>query len=122
MIKFGQYALVSKEYGYITEYALKASKLALNREIKKYFKRGKGKRLWLRIHPNISISKKPPEIRLGRGKGLHSYYLYKISPKKVIFEIIGTNTLHTSYDKPIIHKLLNLAASKLPIKTRIISI
>ena len=119
MIKFGQYALISKEYGYITEYALKASKLALNRESKRYFKKGKGKRIWVRINPNISISKKPPEIRLGRGKGLHSYYLYKIRPNKVIFEIIGQSS---SNDSPILHKLLKLAASKLPVKTNIISL
>ena len=106
-ISFGSYALKSMELGRITNRQLEAARIAMTREIKR-----EGQ-VWIRIFPDKPITKKPAEVRMGKGKGAVEYFVALVQPGRILFEMDGTSTEAAT-------KALNMAAQKLPIKTKIV--
>ena len=106
-MNFGSHGLQALEPERVTSRQIEAARVALTRHMQR-----KG-RVWLRIFPNIPVSKKPIEVRMGKGKGSPEYWVYRVKPGRVIFEIDGVSdtVAKESFDR---------AASKLPIKTKII--
>lgn len=106
-ISFGLYALKALEPGKINSRQIESSRKVITR----YMKRS-GK-LWVRIFPHIPVTKKPAEVRMGSGKGNVEYYISKVKPGNILFEIDGV------VDNVAI-EALSKATSKLPIKTKVI--
>jgi large subunit ribosomal protein L16 len=91
----------------ITSRQIEAARVALTRHMKR------AGRVWLRIFPNIPVSKKPIEVRMGKGKGNVEYYICRVKPGRIIFEIDGVSDV-------IAKEAFDRASSKLPIKTKIV--
>ena len=106
-VSFGEYGLKTTERGRITARQIEAARRALTRHIKR------GGRVWIRVFPDKPISKKPLEVRMGKGKGSVDFWACKVKPGRVMFEIDGVND-------DIAREALRLAAMKLPIKTRVV--
>ena len=106
-LSFGSYGLKSMELGRITNRQLEAARIAMTRETKR-----EGQ-VWIRIFPDKPITHKPAEVRMGKGKGAVEYYVALVQPGRILFEMEGT-TLEAAT------KALNMAAQKLPIKTKFI--
>lgn len=106
-LSFGSYGLKSMELGRITNRQLEAARIAMTRETKR-----EGQ-VWIRIFPDKPITHKPAEVRMGKGKGAVEYYVALVQPGRILFEMEGT-TLEAAT------KALNMAAQKLPIKTKIV--
>ncbi|MBP6005709.1 50S ribosomal protein L16 [Candidatus Saccharibacteria bacterium] len=106
-ISFGQYALKSMDHERITSRQIEAARRAMTR----YMKRG-GK-VWIRIFPDIAVTKKPAEVRMGSGKGSLAHYVARVQPGRILFELDGVD-LETAKEA------MRLAAHKLPIKTKFI--
>ncbi|MBP6794678.1 MAG: 50S ribosomal protein L16 [Saprospiraceae bacterium] len=106
-ISFGSYGLKSMELGRITNRQLEAARIAMTRETKR-----EGQ-VWIRIFPDKPITHKPAEVRMGKGKGAVEYYVALVQPGRILFEMEGT-TLEAAT------KALNMAAQKLPIKTKVV--
>jgi large subunit ribosomal protein L16 len=107
-LKFGIYGLQALEIGKITAKQIEA----VRRTITGFMKR-KGK-VWIRIFPDLPVSEKPTEVRMGKGKGNVSYWVAMVKPGRILFEV-------SSKDINIIEEALKYASIKLPIKTQIIS-
>jgi len=106
-IDFGDFGLKSLEPGWITSRQIEASRIALNR----YMKR-EGK-VWIRIFPDKPITKKPAEVRMGKGKGSPEYWVAVIRPGTIIFEVDGVSL-------EVAQEALRLAAQKLPVLTKFV--
>ncbi len=106
-IEFGQYALKAQARGWITSRQIEAARKTMSRFTKK------GGRIWIRIFPDRPISKKPPETRMGSGKGEVTEYVFTVKPGRILFEMGGL-------PKEIAEKALKQASSKLPIDTKIL--
>ncbi len=106
-VSFGDYGLMSLDTAWVTSRQIEAAR----RVITHYTQRGG--RLWIRIFPDKPITKKPPETRMGSGKGDVYEYVARILPGRMLFEMGGIN-------KEIAVAALKRAAHKLPVKTRII--
>ena len=104
-ISFGSFALKSLEIGRITNRQLESARIAMTR----YMKR-EGK-VWIRIFPDKPITKKPQEVRMGKGKGPLDHWVAVVKPGKIMFEIYGVPT-------EIAVEALRLAAQKLPVMTK----
>ncbi len=104
-IDFGEYALQVLERGWITNIQIEAARVALTRNMKR-----KGK-LWIRIFPSKSVTKRPPETRMGKGKGQPEYWVAVVRPGNIIFELDGI-------PESIARESLRLAATKLPLRTK----
>lgn len=104
IVSFGAYGLKSKEAGWITARQIEAARRAITH----YTKRGG--RIWIRIFPSKPITKKPPETRMGSGKGDVDAYVAVVKPGTILFEM-------GSVEKDVAVEALRLAAHKLPIKT-----
>ena len=107
-LSFGEFGLQSQECGWITARQIEASRIAMTRFIKR------GGKVWIRIFPQKSITKKAAETRMGSGKGNPEYWVAVIKPGTVLFEMDGV-TRETAV------KAMTLALHKLPLKTKIIS-
>jgi large subunit ribosomal protein L16 len=107
-LSFGEFGLQSTESGWITARQIEASRIAMTRFIKR------GGKVWIRIYPQKSITKKAAETRMGSGKGNPEYWVAVIKPGTVLFEMEGVT-------KEIAQKAMSLALHKLPLKTRFIS-
>lgn len=105
-LDFGDVALVALEPFWLTNRQLEAARVALNRHMNR---RGK---VWIRIFPDKPYTKKPAETRMGKGKGAPEYWVSVIKPGQIIFEVAGV-------DRSIAEGAMQLAGSKLPIKTKI---
>lgn len=105
-LNFGTIGLKALESGLISARQIEAARQAIARKIKK-----KGK-IWIKIYPNLPITKKPTEIRMGKGKGNISHWTARVRGGSVLFEICGVNT------KTAI-KAFKTGSAKLPIKTQI---
>ncbi len=103
-VAFGSYGLKSKEAGWITARQIEAARRAITH----YTKRGG--RIWIRIFPSKPITKKPPETRMGSGKGDVDAYVAVVKPGTVLFEM-------GSVEREVAVEALRLAAHKLPVKT-----
>ena len=106
-INYGAYALKALSPERVTGKQIEAARVALTRHMKR------AGRVWLRIFPNIPVSKKPIEVRMGKGKGNVEYYVFRVKPGRIIFEIDGVSDL-------VAKEAFDRAASKLPIKTKVI--
>lgn len=104
-IAFGSFALKSLEYSWMTGRQIEAARVAMNR----YMKR-EGQ-VWIRIFPDKPISKKPAEVRMGKGKGNPEYWAAVVKPGRILFEIDGVSL-------DVAKEALRLAAQKLPVKTK----
>ncbi|MBN1824177.1 MAG: 50S ribosomal protein L16 [Endomicrobiales bacterium] len=104
-LAFGEYGLQALEPAWITSNQIEASRVALTRFIKK------GGKLWVRIFPDKPFTKKPAETRMGKGKGDPQYWVAVVKPGRVMFELEGVTPVDAK-------EAMNLAAHKLPIKTR----
>ncbi len=107
-ISFGSFALKSIDAGRITSRQIESARIALTR----YMKR-EGK-VWILIFPDKPISKKPLEVRMGKGKGAVDHYIAQIKPGRILFEIDGVSA-------EIAQEALRLAAQKLPVLTKMIT-
>ena len=104
-VAFGEYALQSLERAWLTNIQIEACRVALSRNMKR---RGK---LWIRIFPDKPVTKRPPETRMGKGKGNPEFWVAVVRPGNVLFEMGGVTEV-------LARESLRLAASKLPIRTR----
>lgn len=107
-LEFGEYGLQSVEPGWITSRQIEAARRAMTRHVKR------GGQIWIKIFPDKPITKKPAETRMGKGKGNPEYWVAVVKPGRVMFEMGGVPLRETSV------RALELAAQKLPVKTRII--
>jgi len=107
-IDFGSYALQTLDRAWITNVQIEAARVALTRHMKR-----KGK-LWIRIFPDKSVTARPPETRMGKGKGQPEYWVAVIKPGTILFEMDGLT-------ESAARECARLAAAKLPFHTRFIT-
>jgi large subunit ribosomal protein L16 len=106
-LNFGAYGLKAVEPGRITARQIEAARRAMTRHIKRLG------RVWIRVFPDVPVSTKPAEVRMGSGKGTPEFWICRIKPGRVMFEIDGV-------PKALAAEAFALAAAKLPINTRFI--
>ncbi|MFD2180884.1 50S ribosomal protein L16 [Rhodoplanes azumiensis] len=106
-LAFGQFGLKAMAPERITARQIEAARRAMTRHMKR------AGRVWIRIYPDVPISKKPLEVRMGSGKGAPEYWVARVKPGRILFEVDGVSI-------EIAREALTLAAAKLPIKTRFI--
>ena len=106
-LSFGQFGLKAMEPDRVTARQIEAARRALTRHMKR------AGRVWIRVFPDVPVSKKPAEVRMGSGKGAPELWVVRIKPGRVMFEIDGVPV-------GIAKEALALAAAKLPIKTRFV--
>ena len=107
-IDFGSYALQTLDRAWITNVQIEAARVALTRNMKR-----KGK-LWIRIFPDKSVTSRPPETRMGKGKGAPEYWVAVVKPGNILFELDGLS-------ESVARESLRLAATKLAVRTRFIT-
>jgi len=107
-VSFGEYGLKAVERGKMTARQIEAGRRAMTRHIKR------GGKIWIRVFPDVPVSKKPLEVRMGKGKGNVEYWVCKILPGRVLYEMEGVN-------ESIAREAFRLAAAKLPFKTTFVS-
>ena len=103
-VLFGEYGLKAVGRGRLTARQIEAARRAMSRHIKR------GGRIWIRVFPDKPISKKPAEVRMGRGKGSPEYWVAEIQPGKVLYEMDGVSV-------ELAREAFRLAAAKLPFPT-----
>jgi large subunit ribosomal protein L16 len=106
-LAFGEYGLKAVEPDRLTARQIEAARRAMTRHMKRQG------RVWIRIFPDVPISKKPLEVRMGKGKGAPEYWAAKVKAGKIMFELGGVSV-------DVARESLELAAAKLPIKTRFV--
>jgi large subunit ribosomal protein L16 len=107
-IDFGDFALQAVEEGRLTARQLEAGRIAIARSIKR------GGKIWCRVFPNIPVTKKPAEVRMGSGKGNPEFWVARVLPGKILFEMNGVTKEQAS-------EAFLRAAHKLPFKTRFLT-
>ncbi len=107
-VSFGEYGLQAAEPAWITNRQIEAARVAMTRHIKR------GGKVWIRIFPDKPTTQKPAETRMGKGKGNPEGWVAVVKPGRVMFELEGV-------DQEAAYRAMELAAAKLPIKTRFIS-
>ena len=106
-LNFGQFGLKAVEPERITARQIEAARRAMTRHMKRQG------RVWIRIFPDLPVTQKPTEVRMGKGKGSVEYWAARVKPGRVMFEIDGVS-------EPVAKEALRLAAMKLPIKCRFV--
>jgi large subunit ribosomal protein L16 len=106
-LNFGSYALKATEPERVTARQIEAARRAITRHMKRQG------RVWIRIFPDVPVTGKPTEVRMGKGKGSVDYWAAKVKPGRIMFEIDGV-------DDTIAREALRLGAMKLPVTTRIV--
>lgn len=107
-IDFGEFGLQTLERAWITNTQIEAARVAMTRHMKR-----KGK-LWIRIFPDKSVTARPPETRMGKGKGNPEYWVAVVRPGNVLFELDGV-------PESVAREAFRLAANKLPVRSRFLS-
>ncbi|MBN1155865.1 50S ribosomal protein L16 [candidate division KSB1 bacterium] len=107
-INFGEYAMKAMEPAWITSKQIEAARIAMTRHIKR------GGKVWIRIFPDKPVTEKPAETRMGKGKGSPEYWVAVVKPGRILFEIEGVS-------EELAREAIQLAAHKLPIKTKFVS-
>ena len=103
-VSFGEYGLKATERGRISARQIEAARRAMTRKVKR------GGKIWIRIFPDVPISSKPLEVRMGKGKGNVDHWCSKVQPGTVLYEMEGVT-------EEMAREAFRLAANKLPIKT-----
>jgi large subunit ribosomal protein L16 len=107
-LNFGAYGLKALEPERVTARQIEAARRTITRHLKR------AGRVWIRVFPDVPVSRKPAEVRMGSGKGSPEFWVVRINPGRILFEIDGV-------PKNIAEEAFVLAAAKLPIKTRMIT-
>ena len=107
-LAFGSYGLKAEEAAWVTSQQIEAARKAMTHYIQR------GGKIWIRIFPDKPVTKKPPEVTMGGGKGDVAGYVFPVLPGRVLFEIDGVS-------KDIAEAALKRAGGKLPIKTKVVS-
>jgi large subunit ribosomal protein L16 len=107
-VSFGEFGLKAVGRGRITARQIEAARRAMTRHIKR------GGKIWIRVFPDTPVTKKPLEVRQGKGKGNVEYWVAKIQPGKVLYEMEGVS-------EEVAREAFRLAGAKLPIKTVFVS-
>lgn len=107
-LTFGEFGLQALEPCWMTNRQIEAARIAMTRHIKR------GGKVWIKIFPDKSVTKKPAEVRMGAGKGNPEFWVAVVRPGRVLFELSGV-------EPTVAKEALRLAASKLPIGTKIVS-
>ncbi len=107
-IAFGDYALQSQGNERITSRQIEASRQAMTRHIKR------GGKIWIRIFPHTPVTRKPQDVKMGSGKGNPEFFVAKVKPGTVLFEMKGV-------EESVAREAMRLASHKLPIKTKFIT-
>jgi large subunit ribosomal protein L16 len=106
-ITFGEFAIQATSCGYVTNRQIEAARIAMTRKIKR------GGQVWIKIFPDKVLTKKPAEVRMGKGKGSPEHWVAVVKPGRVMFEI-------KHEDSELSKEALKLAMYKLPVKTKIL--
>jgi large subunit ribosomal protein L16 len=106
-VAFGEYGLQTLDRAWISNRAIEAARIAMTRHIKR------GGKVWIRIFPDKPVTKKPLEVRMGKGKGNPEGWVAVVKPGRMMFELEGVA-------EPIARRALELAAAKLPVRCRIV--
>jgi large subunit ribosomal protein L16 len=107
-LAFGQFGLKALEPDRVTARQIEAARRAMTNHMKRQG------RVWVNVFPDVPISKKPTEVRMGKGKGVPEYWAARVKPGRILFEIDGV-------DEPTAREALRLAAAKLPVRTRFVA-
>jgi len=107
-LAFGQYGLKAMEPERLTARQIEAARRALTRHMKR------AGQVWIRVYPDVPVSKKPLEVRMGSGKGAVELWVCRVKPGRILFEVDGISV-------QLAKEALSLAAAKLPIKTRFVA-
>ena len=107
-VSFGEFALKATTRGQITARQIEAARRAITRKVKR------GGKLWIRVFPDVPITKKPIEVRQGKGKGNVEFWVAKIQPGRVIYEMQGVS-------EELAREAFKLAAAKLPVRTTFVN-
>ncbi len=107
-LNFGSYGLKALEPERVTARQIEATRRAITRHMKR------AGRVWIRIFPDVPVSKKPTEVRMGKGKGAPEFWACRVKPGRIMFEIDGV-------PDDVAREALSLGAAKLPIKTKIVA-
>lgn len=106
-LNFGDFGLQAVECGYISSKQIEAARIAMTRHVKR------GGKLWIRIFPDKPITKKPAEVRMGKGKGAPDAWVAVIRPGRILYEMEGV-------PRELAIEALRLASHKLPLKTKFV--
>jgi large subunit ribosomal protein L16 len=107
-LAFGDYGLQAVGRGYVTARQIEAGRVAMTRHAKR------GGKVWIRLFPDKPMTKRPPETRMGKGKGNPEFWAVGVRPGRILFEMEGVT-------RELAHEALTLAAHKLPIATRVVA-
>lgn len=107
-VSFGEYGLKAADRGRLTARQIESARRAMTRHIKR------GGKIWIRVFPDVPITGKPLEVRMGKGKGNVEYWVCKIQPGKMLYEMEGVS-------EQIAREAFKLAAAKLPFKTTFVT-
>jgi large subunit ribosomal protein L16 len=107
-LNFGSYGLKAVEPERVTARQIEAARRAITRHLKR------SGRLWIRIFPDVPVSSKPAEVRMGSGKGAPEFWVCRVKPGRIMFEVDGV-------PRELAARAFELAAAKLPIKTRFVA-
>ena len=107
-LNFGAFGLKALEPNRITAREIEAARRTITRHLKRVG------RVWIRVFPDVPVSKKPAEVRMGSGKGTPELWVCRVKPGRILFEIDGVS-------KEIAHEAFTLAAAKLSIRTRVVT-
>ncbi|MFL5067142.1 MAG: 50S ribosomal protein L16 [Xanthobacteraceae bacterium] len=106
-LNFGQFGLKALEPDRVTARQIEAARRALTRHMKR------AGRVWIRVYPDVPVSKKPIEVRMGKGKGTPEFWVCRVKPGRIMFEVDGVSV-------QVAKEALSLAAAKLSVKTRFV--
>ena len=106
-LNFGEYGLQAVECGYISARQIEAARIAMTRHVKR------GGKMWIRVFPDKPISKKPAEVRMGKGKGAPEAWVAVIRPGRILYEMAGV-------PRDLAKEALRLASHKLAVKTKFV--
>jgi large subunit ribosomal protein L16 len=106
-LSFGQYGLKALEPERVTARQIEAARRAITRQMKR------AGRVWIMVFPDVPVSKKPIEVRMGKGKGAPEFWVARVAPGRIMFEVDGV-------PERLAREAFDLAAAKLPIKTRFV--
>ena len=106
-VSYGEYGIQALEAGMITSNQIEAARIAMTRHVKR------GGKVWIKLFPDKPITKKPAETRMGKGTGAVEFWVAPVKPGRIMFEMSGVA-------EPVARRALELAAYKLPIKTKFV--